>query len=184
MVLELRKVIQAKIVPNSYLIEVSMTSPAANECSVLVNAVVDAYIESNNEWSDGMTRMQIKNLEVYLGDLKSQSDEYERRWRDLVKPDDESDVARKGLINANHAPKIEEKLIDCDLERVVLQARLEALQARKSPKDGETIEILLADLHANELMMTALKAKLGPPATNPQARAEQGPRNQAHRGTP
>ena len=33
----------------------------------------------NVEWSDGMTRNQIKNLETYLGELKCQTDDLERR---------------------------------------------------------------------------------------------------------
>ena len=87
-VLELNKVIQVAIVPNTYLIEVAMSSPSAYESATLVNAVVDAFIESNSEWSDGMTRAQIKGLEKYLGDLKIQSDEKENRLRDLVRNSD------------------------------------------------------------------------------------------------
>ncbi len=83
-VLELRKAIQVAILPGTYLIEVSMYSPSANEAATLVNAVVDAFIEANVEWSDGMTRNQIKNLETYLGDLKNQTTEMERQWKDLV----------------------------------------------------------------------------------------------------
>lgn len=83
-VLELRKAIEVRVVPGTFLIEVSMSSPSAFEASTLVNAVVDAFIEANGEWSEGMTRNQIKNLENYLGDLRNQSDELERRWKELV----------------------------------------------------------------------------------------------------
>jgi len=83
-VLELRKAIQVGILPGTYLIEVAMTSPSAFEAATLVNAVVGAFNESNVEWSDGMTRNQIKSLEIYLSELKSQSTELERQWKDLV----------------------------------------------------------------------------------------------------
>ena len=36
-------------------------------------------MESNDEWTDGMTRTQIKSLEAYLSDLKNQTDEMERQ---------------------------------------------------------------------------------------------------------
>ena len=44
-----------------------MTSPSANwESATIVNAVVEAYMASNAEWSTGMTRNQITALEKYL----------------------------------------------------------------------------------------------------------------------
>ncbi len=101
-VIELRKVILVAIIPNTYLIEVSMISPSAYESATLVNAVVDAFIESNSEWSEGMTRSQIKNLEVYLGDLKNQSDEKERRWRELVQKAEGGVIAVKPPNNPNN----------------------------------------------------------------------------------
>ena len=54
------------------------------EAATLVNAVIDAFIEANDEWSEGMTQTQIKNLEGYRIDLKNQTDDLERRWKDLV----------------------------------------------------------------------------------------------------
>ena len=83
-VLELRRAIIVAIRPGTYLIEVSMQSPSAIEAATLVNAVVRAFNESNVEWSNGQTRNQIKNLETYLGELKNQSTELERQWKDIV----------------------------------------------------------------------------------------------------
>src|SRR6185437_12843798 len=81
---ELRKVVNVNVLPGTYLIEVSMTSHDPYESTVIVNAVVDAFMEANSEWSDGMTRGQIKNLETYQRDLQNQTDELERRWKELV----------------------------------------------------------------------------------------------------
>ncbi len=83
-VLELQKAVSATVIPGTYLIEVSMTSTNGYESATIVNAVVDAYLEANSEWSDGMTRQQIKNLEAYSIDLKNQTDELERKWLDLA----------------------------------------------------------------------------------------------------
>jgi len=96
-VLELRKVIQVAIIPGTYLIEVSMTGPSAYEAATLVNAVVKAFIESNLEWSEALTRNQIKNLENYLADLKNQSEEMARLWKELVKK------GEGGIVVANPA---------------------------------------------------------------------------------
>jgi succinoglycan biosynthesis transport protein ExoP len=81
---ELRKAVSVSVIPNTYLIEVSMTSPNNYEAATLVNAVVDSFMEANSEWSDGMTRVQIKNLELYSIDLKNQTDELDRKWKNLA----------------------------------------------------------------------------------------------------
>ena len=54
---ELRGAVSVSVVPGTYLIEVSMTSDNGYEAATIVNAVVDAYMEANSEWSDGMTRV-------------------------------------------------------------------------------------------------------------------------------
>ncbi len=102
-VLELRKVIQVAIRSNTYLIEVSMSSPDRHEAAVLVNAVVAAFIDSNSEWSDSMTRGQIKNLETYLAGLKNESEEKERRWKALVEKGDGGVIAVRPPVGANKA---------------------------------------------------------------------------------
>ena len=80
-ILELRKAVSVSVVPNTYLIEVSMNSPINYEAAILVNAVVAAFMAANIEWSDGMNRAQIKNLEAYSNDLKNQIDDLERKWK-------------------------------------------------------------------------------------------------------
>ena len=85
---ELRKVIRVGIIPNTYLIEVSMTSDNREESPVLVNAVVEAFIKSNDEFADGMSKNQIKSLEAYLSELKNQTDELELKWKELVRNGD------------------------------------------------------------------------------------------------
>jgi succinoglycan biosynthesis transport protein ExoP len=92
---ELRKAVTVAVVPNTYLIEVSVTSPNPAEAATIVNAVVESFLEANSEWSDGMTRLQIKNLEQYNLDLKNQTDEIERKWKALASKGD-VDIAPGG----------------------------------------------------------------------------------------
>jgi len=81
---EVRKHLNVGVVPKTYLIRVAMTSPSSAEAAVVVNAVVESYLETATEWSDGMTRTQIKNLEVYKVDLEGQLDELQKRWLALA----------------------------------------------------------------------------------------------------
>jgi succinoglycan biosynthesis transport protein ExoP len=76
---ELKKVIVVSVVPGTTLLEVSMTSPDTFESAVLVNAVVDSYLATNEEWANSMTKNQIKSLDDYLRDLHGQTDELERQ---------------------------------------------------------------------------------------------------------
>jgi hypothetical protein len=142
---ELRKAVSVSVIPNTYLIEVSMTSDSGFEAATIVNAVVDAYMEANSEWSDGMTRVQIKNLEQYNVDLKNQTDELERRWKSLAAKGDLDQPARQAnLISPEHGARIEQKLVENDLARLEAQAQLDALLAR--PEKDEAKELKLEEL--------------------------------------
>lgn len=98
---ELNKVITVGVVPNTYLIEVSMTSADPYESWVLVNAVVDSFLATNVEWSQGMTQNQIKVLDIYLKELESQTEELERKWKDLVKRGDPDEMLGMEVRNRN-----------------------------------------------------------------------------------
>ncbi len=80
----LRSLVKVMIVPNSYLLRVSMQSPAGPECATIVNGVVKSYLAVAAEWADGMTRAQIKSLESYQSELKVQADEKQEAWLALV----------------------------------------------------------------------------------------------------
>ena len=69
---ELTKAIAVTIRPNTHLIEVSMTSPSADEAMVLVNSVVNAFLEINKGWSSKSTDAQILKLGNYLTQLQSE----------------------------------------------------------------------------------------------------------------
>ena len=154
-VIELRKVITVTVVQGTFLIEVAMTSPSAYESATLVNAVVQAFIDANVEWSDGMTRSQIKNLETYMGELKNQSDEHERRWKELVaRGHNESQVfvkqkqvdgtvqaenqgAKRSSITLEQYKRVQQGLFEVNIELAQADALLSAIKnsAQVTEKD-------------------------------------------------
>ncbi len=96
---ELAQNIVVGVIPNTYLIDVSMTSPDPAEAAALVNAVVKAFMEANVEWSTGATKLQIRKLEDYLDQLKGQSTAFEDKWKEVVKRGDNgSQIRQKELL--------------------------------------------------------------------------------------
>jgi len=159
-VLDLRRAIQVVVLPRTYIVEVSMTSPSPIEAATLVNAVVGAFHDSNVEWSDGMTRNQIKSLEVHLSELKNQSNELERRWKDLVSRGEEVERARPSrLVNADHRARIEEKLIEGELRRFQASAEIEALR-EVGAKDPARFLELETQVKASQILERDLRARL------------------------
>ena len=103
---EIKKLISVSIRPNSYLIEVAMTSPEPNECVAIVNAVVDAYLATNEEYANNSTQKQTKNLEEYLLKLNEQINVIEERWKAIAaKGDVGAKVASASRKKSEDAPK-------------------------------------------------------------------------------
>lgn len=130
---ELRRALQIEVVQGTYLIKISAKSPSPADSAAVVNAAVDAFLKAEAEWSDGTTRVQIKNLESYLQELKAQSDEKERAWLELaarVAPGEagsaEASAGASRLAGA--APEdrdlLRERLLEVRLELAEAEARL------------------------------------------------------------
>jgi capsular exopolysaccharide synthesis family protein len=83
-VLELKKVIGVNVIGGTALIEVGMSSQSPYEAATLVNAVVEAFIKSQNDWTEGKTRAQKDTLEAYMADLEQKAKGWEKQWRDLA----------------------------------------------------------------------------------------------------
>jgi uncharacterized protein involved in exopolysaccharide biosynthesis len=194
---ELRKAIQVSVIPGTYLIEVSMTSDEAYEAATLVNAVVESFMESNVEWSDGMTRNQIKNLETYLGDLRNQTGEMERRWKELAAQGDpdaqvikevqqranavnpegrsakEGQTVNAGTITIEEYKRIKQELLQVELDMVKARARLDALRARET-KDPKKIEELETEIEAGKNLERDLNTRLASLAVSSSHQATNG----------
>ncbi|HEX4831160.1 MAG TPA: hypothetical protein VH478_08725, partial [Trebonia sp.] len=148
----LRGLLRVDAVPNSYLLRVSMTSPAPAECAVIVNAVVKAYLAAAAEWSDGMTRAQIKSLELYQRELQTQADEKQETWMsiaskgnlELESAKEEGAEGRRAAAARNRVTLDEYKRVRDELFKVnVESSQAEALldmreqeYARQAPRPG------------------------------------------------
>jgi capsular exopolysaccharide synthesis family protein len=156
---ELKKVVSVSVSPGTYLIEVSMTSPDAYESAVIVNAVVESFLSSNEEWADGMTRKQIKALDEYLHDLKNQTEGLERQWEELVAKGDidtqtlneekqnrqnpNTDGSNRSSITIEEYKRVRQSIMEIELELTSVQAELEAARtsaSRLSAKGGNPAE--------------------------------------------
>ncbi len=62
---ELGRMIQVAIQPGTRIIEVSMTSQSPDEAAVMVNAVVDKFLDANRGWASGASKDQIDKLTDY-----------------------------------------------------------------------------------------------------------------------
>jgi capsular exopolysaccharide synthesis family protein len=140
---ELKKQIVVGILPETTLIEVSMTSPDAYESAVLVNAVVDSFLATNEEWANSMTRHQIKGLEDYQRDLDSKTEELERQWKELVAISDPDAVIldtekkdrqnpsenNRSKVTVEQLKDVKNQILALDLEIAEAQSVLETAKA-------------------------------------------------------
>ena len=81
---ELRGRLQVGVVPETYLIRVAMTSPKPEEASVIINEVVNAYLEVANAWSNDKNKYEIGNLKSYNAALSDKVKEKQNEWLQLA----------------------------------------------------------------------------------------------------
>ena len=136
---ELARRLDVKLVPESYLIRISKTSPSPADSATVVNAVVNAYMAATAEWTDGMTRSQIKTLENYQRELQDQADEKQESWLALAAKSNVNLVglpaAAKAGADTSSTPatritieefkRVRELVFKTDIELVEAQALLE-----------------------------------------------------------
>ena len=82
---ELRTRLQVMVIPGTYLIQVSMTTPHQEDAAVIVAAVVKAYLKVAEQWSDLKNKTQISVLERYQDELVVKLDKKKNEWLDLAK---------------------------------------------------------------------------------------------------
>ena len=120
---------------------------SAAEAAAAVNGVVDSYLAADVEWSDGMTKNQIKNLETYRSSLQGQVEERQKAWLDLaargnawVDPAPGRDTRGE---TSNVSLSIEEykrarsQLLECPLELAEAEAAQEYRPSRSADVAGE-----------------------------------------------
>jgi capsular exopolysaccharide synthesis family protein len=184
---DVRKKLQVGVVPRSYLIRVVLASPSAAESAAVVNAVTDAYLRTAEEWADGSTRTQIKNLEDYQRQLEDQADERQRAWQELAakgnldmqiidpvlaaqaQPGSNLPVPSKSKATVEEYKEVRRKLLQVDFdlaeaEAVLANREAEARGAAPGPNDNGRAERALerafrGDPEAVELLGKINKAR-------------------------
>ncbi len=160
---ELKKVVDVNLLTGTQLLEISMTSPDPYEAMVIVNAVVDAYLMTNEQWANGITRKQIEKLGGYLEELDVKIEEIERRWKEVVAKGDvdnlqrvfdrknianEGDKDARRSITMDQYKKLSNELFRIHLDIVQAQAWADSLKADAKkvavePADREKIDQLI-----------------------------------------
>jgi capsular polysaccharide biosynthesis protein len=92
--LDVRKRLDVKVIPGTYLIQISFSSPSAVEAAEVVNRVVSAFEQQHKEFSAGMNAVARSNLDSYLQklhrDIEGKQDEMIALWekfeRQVSKP--------------------------------------------------------------------------------------------------
>jgi uncharacterized protein involved in exopolysaccharide biosynthesis len=137
---EIRKNLAVGVIPGTYLIEVSMTSNDPAEAAVVVNSVVEAFIKSSEEITNGVSRKQIKSLENYLAELKNQTDELELKWKELVAksgvdiqlPKKDEGPPGPDRITIDEYKKVRGELVQVKIDLAQAEAWLDAARAAAS----------------------------------------------------
>ena len=109
---ELGKVIQVGIRPNTHIIEVSMISPSRDEAAILVNAVVESFLEENKGWSNVATKMQIEKLTIYRDKLAADIKTTERDLKERVARGNSSERLVANVRDADSGSKKDKKAAD------------------------------------------------------------------------
>jgi len=69
---ELKELLKVRVEPGTNLIEVAAESPLPSEAKQIVSAVVDAFLETDAEWSAAKNSRQIEKLETYAEELDAE----------------------------------------------------------------------------------------------------------------
>ena len=143
---ELRRKVQVKILPKSYLIEVATAFHSATEAAAVVNGVVDSYLAADVEWSDGMTKNQIKNLETYRSSLQAQVEERQKAWLELAARGNAwvdpapgraaGDDATKVSLSIEEYKRVRSQLLESQLELAEAEAAQEYRLSRSPDAAG------------------------------------------------
>jgi uncharacterized protein involved in exopolysaccharide biosynthesis len=167
---ELQRLIQVRVVPNSALLRVSMTSASPGECARVVNAVVMAYLAASNEWSYGLTRAQLKSLEDYDRELNAKVLEQQQVLLDLAhrvddpglrsNPNGHVSKERLSRFLADYDAAVTARIkTDAELEaEKSLQAKSEPAKARQAARLDELEVRLRADLATEKALLDRVQS--------------------------
>jgi capsular exopolysaccharide synthesis family protein len=141
----LRKSLQVDVVPGTILIKVVMRSPLPVEAALIVNKVVEIFIETQSDRNSDVTRAQIKRLGDEAQKQKAQLDELEQQWRELVaksqmepgmvepsrKAAEGEEKANSGKLSLEEYRSVRHQLIQNSME--LIQAEVILAKRQKDP---------------------------------------------------
>lgn len=159
----LRAAIVVIALPDSHLIQVSMSSKTPGEAATAVNAVVAEFLKSNTTWTEANTGNHRKNLEAYSKNLTGQLVAKNKEWTDLaarsnVDPLDPSrpaeteggpkatvdgskaEPARATLLAQEDFRKLRAKSIDVTMELIEAQSMLASEQQTLARLEAQAAE--------------------------------------------
>ncbi len=135
---ELRRLLEVMQVPGTYLLQVQWTSESAKESMTIVNSVVNSYLKSSADWTEGETKLQIKNLDTQLAELIQQED---------AKKDELLELADKGNL-------------DIQVEPDKADGTKGTATATRNRMTAQEYGIIKQDLHQTDLELSQAKATL------------------------
>jgi succinoglycan biosynthesis transport protein ExoP len=146
---DIRQKLDVKILPNTYLIQVSFSSTDPNEAQGIVNAVVGSFLQQNQDLDQGAKRTLKGSYSEYVTKLdrtiKEKRDELLRvaktgnvEFVATRSPEGKTDETDQGPLSAFSSLSLEqykkttEKLLQTEMELIDAEAQLQARQAAEA----------------------------------------------------
>ena len=146
---DLRKEMQVEIVKNAFLIRVALTSRDPEEAALIVNAVVESYLEQHTEYHRAANKVLKKSLEEERDRLAKQIGEKRADLKQLIdtgnvtvernkvnpdaaKEDDSGYRSAMGTVTEDQYIQTTNTLLQTELEILEVQADLEAAEEHRA----------------------------------------------------
>lgn len=150
---ELRRLLDVSVIADTYLLQVAWTSETPSECTTIVNAVVESYLKASADWTDGMTKGQIKRLEEHESELIEMANQKEEQLLELTrkgnldlevyegKEDGQGRaVPTKSRVTLNQYRDFKKDLLETDFELAQSESLLQSREGEAAApgEDGRT----------------------------------------------
>jgi len=168
---EIRKSLVVGVIPRTNLIQVSMSSPSAEEAAAIVNAMIEAYLKFALDSSEEETEKRCRRLR----DVKEERTIAVRQKRDaiaaLVKRIGSVDTVQardRNAVSIEQYGLLTNQLLQTDLELVESQARLDQIRAEAAERlqqldpadpDPEIVAAFYASPQVSEIRVRLEKAR-------------------------
>lgn len=97
----LKKMLQVNAVPGTFLIQVSANAPSPTEAHSIVDEVIIAFLDMDEEWADAANKEQIGKLDTKLRELVSDLENQKVKLRELTAKADEPLLDLPSTLSSN-----------------------------------------------------------------------------------